>query len=297
MTRSDRGGGGSVRGPQSGQRSGQLSGQWALITGATAGFGLATAELLGLELGMNLILTGRRQERLESLAKRLREEGKVQVRTLAFDIRDAKATAAALNSCAVEMTELAVLINNAGLALGTDPMPTADTDHWDTMIDTNIKGLLYVTRAVLPHLLAQNGGRGAGHIVNIGSVAGRWTYPGGSVYSATKFAVRALTESLRMDLFGKQIRVTNIEPGLAETEFSRVRFSVNPEGGDEKAKAVYEGITALSARDIAETIAWCIERPAHVNIQELVIYPTAQVGVGAPNTYREPAAKPEEKKT
>ena len=258
-----------------------MRGNWALITGATAGFGLATSELLGLEKGMKLIITGRRQDRLDALAARLRE--KTEVRTLAFDVSDRAATEKALGSLTNELKNLSVLINNAGLAMGTQTLAEGKFDDWDQMIDTNVKGLLYVTRLVLPHMLAHDGGRGRGHVVNIGSVAGRWTYPGGGVYAATKFAVRALTDSLRMDLMGKKIRVTNIEPGMAETEFSEVRF----QGDKERAAAVYKGFTPLSPRDIAETIAWCLERPAHVNIQELVIYPVDQVGVGPSYTHRE----------
>lgn len=258
-----------------------MRGDWALITGATAGFGRATAELLGLEKGMNLIITGRRSDRLESLASRLRE--KVQVIPLVFDIQNRQATETALTGCLEQIKSVKVLVNNAGLAVGTEPLQTGQISDWETMIDTNVKGLLYVTRFVLPHMLAQNGGKGAGHIVNIGSVAGRWTYPGGAVYSATKFAVRALSDSLRMDLLGKKIRVTNIEPGMAETEFSEVRFR----GDKERATNTYKGVTPLSGRDIAETVAWCIDRPSHVNIQELVIFPVDQASVGPAYTHRE----------
>jgi 3-hydroxy acid dehydrogenase/malonic semialdehyde reductase len=257
-----------------------MRGKWALITGATAGFGLATAELLGLEKGMNLIITGRRQERLDALAAKLR--AKVEVKTLAFDVSDRAATEKAIATCEKELKVLSVLVNNAGLAVGTQSLAEGKLDDWDTMIDTNIKGLLYVTRLVLPYMLAHNGGHGEGHIVNVGSVAGRFTYPGGGVYAATKFAVRALSDGLRMDLMGKKIRVTNIEPGMAETEFSEVRLQ-----DKEKASAVYKGMTPLSARDIAESIAWCLERPAHVNISELMIYPVDQVGVGPSYTHRE----------
>lgn len=256
----------------------RLRGQTALITGATAGFGLATAEIFA-ENGCDLVITGRRAPRLAELAGRLEKMHGIRVKSLAFDIRDRQALEAALGSAAGDVERVSILINNAGLALGTEPVPTADVDHWDTMIDTNIKGLLYMTRQILPHQLK----RGAGHVVNIGSVAGRWTYPGGAVYSATKFAVRAISDSLRLDLMGKNIRVTNIEPGMAETEFSEVRFH----GDKEKAEAVYRGFRPLSARDIAETVLWCVSRPAHVNIQELVIFPTAQAGVGPAYTHRE----------
>ena len=247
-----------------------------LITGATSGFGRATAERFARE-GHEIIMTGRRAERLEALKKELSEKYGVTVHTLAFDVQDKEAVTAALSDNPL-IDGLDVLVNNAGLALGRDLFDEASMDDWETMIDTNIKGLLYMTRACLPHFVAAN----RGHVVNVGSVAGRWTYPGGAVYSATKFAVRALNDSLRMDLIGKNIRVTNIEPGMAETEFSEVRFK----GDKVKANAVYSGVEALSARDIAETILWCLSRPAHVNIQELVIFPTAQVGVGPSYTHR-----------
>lgn len=258
-----------------------MRGKWALITGATSGIGQSIAEVLGHEKGMNLILAGRREARLRDLAKSF--QGKVQVETLAFDLQVRSETEAALTSVLPKIKELSVLVNNAGLASGVEPMQSANISDWDLMIDTNVKGLLVVTRFVLPYLIAQNQGKGSGHIVNLGSVAGRWTYPGGAVYAATKFAVRAISDSLRMDLMGKKIRVTNIEPGMVETEFSEVRFK----GDKAKAQAVYKGLTPLSARDIAETVAWCIDRPAHVNIQELVIFPVDQVAVGASYVHRE----------
>lgn len=254
-----------------------VRGQTALITGATAGFGLATAELLA-ENGCHLIITGRRAERLAEIKKRLESQYGVQVTTLGFDVSRRRELESALGGIAELLPQTTILVNNAGLALGTDPLPTASVDDWEVMIDTNIKGLLYMTRQLLPHFIA----RDHGHIVNVGSVAGRWTYPGGAVYSATKFAVRAISDSLRMDLLGKNIRVTNIEPGMAETEFSQVRF----QGDLQKAAAVYKGLKPLSARDIAETIVWCLSRPQHVNIQELVIFPTAQAGVGPSYTHR-----------
>jgi len=255
-----------------------VRGQTALITGATAGFGLATAELFA-ENGCDLIVTGRRHERLAELKRRLESQHGVRVTTLGFDVSNRRELESALGGAAEQVQKTTILVNNAGLALGTAPMQSASVDDWDVMIDTNIKGLLYMTRQLLPRFIT----RGRGHIVNVGSVAGRWTYPGGAVYSATKFAVRAISDSLRMDLMGKNIRVTNIEPGMAETEFSQVRF----QGDLEKAAAVYQGVEPLSARDIAETILWCVSRPQHVNIQELVIFPTAQAGVGPSYTHRE----------
>lgn len=243
----------------------------ALITGASSGIGRACAEVLASR-GYDLILTARRSERLEILAQELAKKSSRKIHTSAFDISDSAATEKAMLALAHLLPNVTVLINNAGLALGTQPFAEGALSDWQAMLDTNVKGLLQVTRTCVPHF--KNAKRG--HIVNLGSVAGRYVYPGGAVYCATKFAVRAITEGLRFDLLGTGVRVTNIEPGMVETEFSKVRF-----GGDEaKAKAVYQNMTPLSAHDIAETIAWCLERPAHVNIQELVIYPTDQASVG-----------------
>ncbi len=195
----------------------------------------------------------------------------------AFDISKYDECKAALEKVSESLDKVSVLVNNAGLAKGVEPVHQSDVADWDTMIDTNIKGLLYVTRAVLPRMVA----RKSGHVVNIGSVAGRWVYPGGAVYSATKFAVRAISDSIRMDVMGTGVRVTNIEPGMSETEFSEVRF-----GDSDKSKAVYRGMKPLSPDDIADTVSWCVSRPAHVNVQELVIFPTDQAGVGPGFTYR-----------
>jgi 3-hydroxy acid dehydrogenase/malonic semialdehyde reductase len=248
-----------------------MKGHLALITGATSGIGLATAEKLA-SLGADLILTGRRLDRLEKIAEDLTEKYKIHVSTVTFDVSSREETEKAFESLVNELPRLSILVNNAGLALGSASLQTVDLGDVDQMVDTNVKGLLYVTRLALPHLIK----RGDSHVVNIGSVAGRWTYPGGATYSATKFAVRALTESLRMDLMGTPVRVTNIEPGMVETEFSEVRY----DGDKEKAASVYKGMTPLKASDIAETIAWCLSRPKHVNIQELVIYPVDQAAVG-----------------
>ena len=216
-----------------------------------------------------MVITGRRKERLTEVAEALAVHG-VRVSTACFDVRDAPA----IQRLFAEQPDLAdvdVLVNNAGLARGTDPMHKADPDDWQEMVDTNITGLLRMTRPIAGAMAK----RGSGHIVNLGSVAGRWTYPGGGVYCATKAAVAALTEGLRFDLHGTGVRVTNIEPGLVETEFSQVRFR----GDDAKAKAVYAGTRALSAADVAETVLWCLQRPDHVNVQELVLYPTDQASV------------------
>ena len=239
--------------------------KWALLTGATSGIGAATARRLS-SLGYGLILNGRRLDRLESLQKELGTE----VRLAPFDIRDRKAIEKFCHEHSAWLSEVTVLVNNAGLAAGTEKMQDANVDDWENMIDSNLTGLLVLTRQVLPFLIKKN----EGHIVNLGSVAGRWTYPGGAVYSATKFAVRAISEALRMDLMGTAIRVSNIEPGMVHTEFSEVRL-----GSKSQADAVYKGMTPLSADDIAETISWVLERPKHVNIQELVIYPTDQAAI------------------
>lgn len=243
----------------------------ALITGASSGIGEATALTLAAR-GYELILLARREERLAKLAEAVKAAGAKRVSTHTVDVQDRAALEALFQTNAVQaqLESLTVVINNAGLAAGVDPMPTGKPADWDAMIDTNIKGLLTVTRLALAALT-----RNRGHVVNLGSVAGHWAYPGGGVYCATKAAVKILSEALRLDLQGTGVRVTNIEPGMVETEFSAVRL-----GDRAKADAVYNGMTPLSAEDIAESIVWCLERPAHVNIQELMIFPTDQAGVG-----------------
>jgi len=241
--------------------------RWAVVTGASSGIGEATAEALAA-LKFNVIITGRRLDRLSVLAQKWKEKYRVEVLAEKFDVCAKKQ----VDAFAKKYSErkISVLVNNAGLARGVEKMFEAKTEDWDVMIDTNIKGLLYMTRAFLPGMME----RAEGHIVNVGSVAGRWTYPGGAVYCASKFAVRALSEGLRMDLLGTPLRVTNIEPGLVETEFSEVRL-----GDKERAKSVYKGLKPLSAADVAECIAWSVSRPAHVNVQELVLFPTAQAAI------------------
>lgn len=240
----------------------------ALITGASAGIGLATAQELA-RAGMNLFLTARREDRLKKIQVDLMERFKVNVQIASFDIQDRKAVEK-LFAEDTRLQNVDVLVNNAGLARGTEKLPEARIDDWEEMIDTNIKGLLYMTRFVSQQMVK----RDFGHIVNLGSVAGRWVYPGGGVYCASKFAVRAISEGLRMDLMGSKVRVTNIEPGMVESEFSTVRFQ-----DTERAKVVYKGMTPLECQDIAESIRWCLERPARVNIQELVIFPTDQAAI------------------
>lgn len=235
-----------------------------LITGATSGFGQAAAELF-VEKGWQAIITGRRADRLAALAARLGGSG---VHTLCFDVRSAAEVDQAIEGLPPQFSDIDVLVNNAGLALGLEMAHEANLEDWDTMVDTNIKGLLYMTRRVLPQMVA----RGRGHVVNIGSIAGDHPYPGGNTYGATKAFVSLFTDNLIADLQGTQVRVTNIEPGLAETEFSKVRFKWN----EEKADSVYQGAQPLSAEDIAEAIYWAVDRPAHVNVNRIEIMPVCQ---------------------
>jgi NADP-dependent 3-hydroxy acid dehydrogenase YdfG len=243
----------------------------ALITGATAGIGKATAELLAKQ-GWNLVLTGRRFERLESLKIELENDFNIQVELLHFDIRDYQSCEAAWNSLSDSVkNEISVLVNNAGLASGRSPIDEGNIADWDVMIDTNVKGLLYITRLVVPSMREQK----RGHIVNIASIAGKEVYQNGNVYCASKHAVDALSRSMRIDLLPHNIKVTNIAPGAAETEFSLVRLK----GDEAAAQAVYEGFEPLKAEDIAETVLFALNRPAHVNINDLVIVPAAQANV------------------
>lgn len=239
----------------------------ALITGATAGIGEACAHLFARE-GYDLVLTGRRQERLDSLAQQLNTTYNVRVAVAAFDIRVREQVLHHLDTLPDDLKQVDVLINNAGLSQGLDPLQNGSYDDWDTMIDTNIKGLLYVSKLVANWMIANK----KGHIVNLGSIAGKDVYPNGNVYCATKSAVDALSKGMRMDLLQHGIKVTAIHPGAVETEFSEVRFK----GDKDRAKKVYEGFTPLSAQDVAETIWYVASRPAHVNINDLVLMPTAQ---------------------
>jgi len=236
-----------------------------LITGATAGFGEAMA-LLFADKGCTLILTGRRQQRLDELKERL--SAKTAVHTLCFDVRNRAETEAAAASLPENLQSIDVLINNAGLALGKSTLPNGDPDDWDAMIDTNVKGLLYVTRAFLPFLRRS----GQGHIINVGSIAGTEVYPGGNVYCASKHAVNALSKALRQELLPEGIRVGQIRPGLADTEFSLVRYK----GDAAKAEQVYRGFEALTAADVADAAHYMISAPPHVCINDLEITPTAQ---------------------
>jgi NADP-dependent 3-hydroxy acid dehydrogenase YdfG len=247
-----------------------LKGRWALVTGATSGFGEAIARQLAAA-GCHVAITGRREDRLERVAAELRSAHKVEIVPIQFDVRDAAAVKRALTESKQRLSKLDILVNNAGLALALDPIQSGNTDDWDQMIDTNVKGLLYVTRAVLPGMLE----RKRGHVVNIGSVAGHQVYSGGAVYSATKFAVRAISDALRHDVLGTGIRVTNVEPGLAETEFSLVRFK----GDRTRAGAVYDGTQPLKPEDVADAVLWAVTRPLHVDVQSILLMPTDQAAV------------------
>jgi len=244
-------------------------GKIIMITGATAGFGRATA-IKFAQNGYDIIITGRRRERLDELLKEL-SKFKVKILPLNFDVRKKSDVANVINDLPGEWKNIDILVNNAGLAAGLDHINEGNTDDWDRMIDTNVKGLLYVTRAVSPLMVTRN----KGHIFNIGSIAGKYAYENGNVYCATKSAVDALTRSMRIDLLKHNIKVTQIAPGMAETEFSLVRFH----GDEEKASAVYKGIDALTAGDIADAIFYCATLPAHVCINDLVITPTQQADV------------------
>ena len=241
---------------------------FVFITGATAGFGEACAKLYASK-GFNLILTGRREERLNVLKQNLEREFKIEVLTLCFDVRDAIETKKSIDSINTNIQKnITIVINNAGLAVGKGPIDTGILDDWNRMIDTNIKGVLHVCQCLIPILKSNK----SGHIVNIGSIAGKEVYPGGNVYCATKHAVEALSKAMRIDLLPYQIKVTNIAPGAADTEFSEVRFK----GDKTQASKVYEGFSPLMAKDIAESIYFATSRPAHVTINDLIIMPTAQ---------------------
>ncbi|MCR9012031.1 SDR family NAD(P)-dependent oxidoreductase [Gabonibacter chumensis] len=238
----------------------------ALITGATSGIGKATAVKLA-ETGFDLIITGRRSDRLHALEKELQKKG-VQIISLHLDVRNQMEVKQAISSLPEAWKNIDVLVNNAGLAVGTSPIQDGLVEDWERMIDTNIKGLLYVTREIAPLMIKNQ----KGHIVNLASVAGKEVYPGGNVYCATKHAVDALSKAMRTDMLKHNIKVTNIAPGMVETEFSIVRYK-----GDEKAaQNVYNGMTPLTGEDIADTIVFAVTRPAHVCLNDILIMPTAQ---------------------
>lgn len=253
------------------KKSKNIKTKLALITGASAGIGAATA-LKFAQAGVGLILMARRKEKLEALKKKCLAAGSPEVHVFQLDITNTKSVDVFFENKTRHslFQKISVLVNNAGLAKGVDLFQNSNPNDWEAMFQTNVMALMRITRKTLPYLI-----KNQGHIINLGSVAGRLVYEGGAVYCATKFAVRAISEGLRMDLKQTNVRVTNIEPGMVNTEFSFVRL-----GNQQKADAVYEGMRPLQAEDIAETIFWCVQRPAHVNIQELIIYPTDQASVG-----------------
>ncbi len=240
------------------------------ITGASSGIGAACAEVFARE-GSALILSARRVERLENIAKTLRERYRVKVHTVRLDVTRQKEVEQVFSSLPAEWQAIDILVNNAGLSRGLGKVQEADIQDWEEMIDTNVKGLLYVSRAVLPCMVQRN----RGHVINIGSIAGRQLYPGGNVYCASKFAVRAINQGMKMDLLGTPVRVSSVDPGLVETEFSEVRFH----GDKGRAAKVYESTRPLHGDDVAEAVLFCATRPQHVNILEVVVLPTAQASV------------------
>lgn len=246
---------------------GKLSNKIAFITGASAGIGKACAESFAKE-GADLILTARRISKLNKLASSLIKKYKIKVFTAQLDVRDKEEIKKTISSLPEKWKNIDILINNAGLARGLSDIDEGSYEDWDEMIDTNIKGLLYVSREILPLMVK----RKKGHVINIGSVAGHLVYPKGNVYSATKFAVNALSKAMRLDLYEKDIKVSTVDPGLVETEFSIVRFR----GDEERAKKVYQGLKPLTPEDIADAVLYCATRPAHVNIDEIILMPTMQ---------------------
>jgi len=248
----------------------RIKGKTILITGASVGIGAACAKIFASH-GANLILLARRREKLEALQAQLVKQYKVSIAVQVLDVRERDATLGFISTLKGKNTIPDILLNNAGLASGKDKLHEGDFADWDKMIDTNVKGLLNVSRAVIPLMVERN----SGHVVNIGSIAGHQVYPGGSVYNASKYAVRALNEGMSLDLKGTKVRVSGIDPGSTNTEFSLVRFH----GNKEKSEAVYQGFTPLSPEDVADAIYYVVNTPEHVNILNMVILPTAQRNV------------------
>ena len=244
-----------------------LTGKTVLITGASSGIGRACAQAFA-SAGSRLILTARRVERLEALAAELKKTPGQDVRLLKLDVRDQPAVEAAVGELPGDWAVIDILVNNAGLSRSMDKFYEGRIDDWDEMIGANVRGLLYVSRAVVPGMVE----RGRGHIVNIGSIAGHEVYPGGNVYCASKFAVDALSKGMRLDLCGTGLRVSQVSPGMVETEFSLVRFH----GDKERADKVYKGLTPLSADDVADAVIYCVTRPPHVDMSEIIVMPTDQ---------------------
>ena len=247
-----------------------LKNKLVFITGASSGIGKACAESFA-NAGARLLLAARRIDRLKKFAEELRIKYQVDVKEIKLDVRSYEEVKESFTKLEDDWKRIDILINNAGLSRGMDKIYEGKPENWDEMIDTNIKGLLYVTRTVLPGMVERN----KGHIINIGSLAGHEVYPGGNVYGATKFAVNGLTKSTRLDVVGKNIRVSSVDPGLVETEFSIVRYS----GDEKKAKNTYKGMTPLVAEDVAEAVFFCASRPEHVNINDIVMTPIAQVSI------------------
>jgi serine 3-dehydrogenase len=245
----------------------KLNDRILLITGASSGIGEACARAFA-RARARLLLCARRSERLDELAEELRSSEGVDVRTFTLDVRDQTAVQSAIDSLPDEWHAIDILVNNAGLSRGLDPIHEGKIEDWEEMIDTNVKGLLYISRAVLPGMVE----RGRGHVINIGSIAGHEVYPKGNVYCATKHAVGAITKGMRIDLLGTGVRVSTVDPGLVETEFSIVRFR----GDEERAENVYKGLAPLAGDDVADAVLYCATRPAHVDVAELILLPTAQ---------------------
>ncbi|WP_392531137.1 SDR family oxidoreductase [Nostoc sp. C117] len=244
-----------------------LQNQIILITGASSGIGTACARIFA-GAGAKLILAARRLERLQQLADTLSQDFNTEFHLLQLDVRDRSAVESAISTLPPSWSKIDILINNAGLSRGLDKLYEGSFENWEEMIDTNVKGLLYLSRYVVPGMVS----RDRGHVVNLGSIAGHQTYPGGNVYCATKAAVRAISEGLKQDLLGTRVRVTSVDPGMVETEFSEVRFH----GNTERAGQVYQGVTPLTADDVADVIFFCVTRSPHVNINEVVLMPVDQ---------------------
>lgn len=245
----------------------RIEGRTVLVTGASAGIGEACARAFA-ERKVNVVLVARREERVRALAGEMAEQHGVDARGAGLDVTDRAAVFEFVEALARDGRLPDILVNNAGKAVGFEPLHEGDPDDWDDMIDTNLKGLLYMSRAVLPHMVA----RDAGHVINIGSIAGRWVYPRSVVYCGTKFSVRALTEGMNMDLLGTRVRVSSVDPGLTETELPEVRFH----GDAERGRAVYEGMTPLTGADVADAVVYVANTPEHVAVTNLVLMPTDQ---------------------
>jgi 3-hydroxy acid dehydrogenase/malonic semialdehyde reductase len=241
---------------------GKLTGKTAFITGASSGIGEATARAFAAE-GAQLLLAARRKDRLDTLGPQLVEAGAAEVHSFELDVRSREQVESSIRSLPAEWQAIDILVNNAGLSRGLDKLYEGDPEDWDEMIDTNVKGMLYVTRSVVPGMIERN----SGHIVNLGSTAGEITYPRGAVYCATKAAERAINDGLRQDVLGTAVRVTSVDPGMVQTAFSEVRFR----GDSARAAKVYEGVTPLTADDVSDTILWAVTRPVHVNIARVVL--------------------------